>query len=282
MGVVIKKPSANYQSREEAVYKIAILNLMPNKQDTEKQLVEMLQYEGRNIEIYFLKLDTYNSQNTSKKYLEENYYGLEQLRNISIDGIIITGAPVEKLAFEEVIYWKELKVMFDYMKQNIKTAIFICWGAQAALYHYYYIDKNLESNKIFGLYKHHISYRKCLLLKGLEEGFWAPHSRCTNIDLGSIGRCGYLDLISFSEEAGPYIIKDKKDYFFILGHGEYAKDTLKEEYFRDIEKGLKIDIPKNYFLEDNPLGEVKYNWKDDAKTMYENWLKYYVFKDKEE
>lgn len=258
---------------ETAEYKVAILNLMPNKYETEYQFLNLLGKSDKKIGVYFIRMKSYKSKNTDEEYLKKNYYSMEDIKNKEIDGFIITGAPIEKIKFEDVIYWNEFKKILDYIDKHIKTALFICWGAQAALYKYYGIQKVVEDKKVFGVFNHNIQ-ENCNLLKGIKDGFWAPHSRYSNLNKIDLYKNKEVKVISSSEDVGEYILTDSNNRFYILGHCEYGKYDLKNEYTRDIDKGINTSIPKNYFKDNNPKKNILFTWNDDAQKLYLNWINY--------
>ncbi|QAA34297.1 homoserine O-acetyltransferase/O-succinyltransferase family protein [Clostridium manihotivorum] len=255
---------------DENLPKIGILNLMPNKYDTEKQLLELLSRTKLDLEVNFIRLLTHSSKSVPNEYLEENYEFFDEVKE-DIDCLIVTGAPVEKLEFNQVSYIDELNKIMDYMKSKGKKSVFICWGAQAALNHYYGIRKELCEEKVFGIFKHK-KLEECLLLEGISDNFYAPHSRHTRLRSEDIRRYSALTTLAYSEGAGEYIIVDDNS-LYILGHCEYHKETLKNEYFRDLNKGLSINIPKNYFVNDDPYNDIIESWQEDGVKLYENWLR---------
>ncbi|MBD7914892.1 homoserine O-succinyltransferase [Clostridium sp. Sa3CUN1] len=258
--------------------KIAILNLMPMKIQAENQLLRYLSNTPIQVEITLLQTKTYTSQNTPIEHLEKFYNYFDEVRDKKFDGLIITGAPVETMDYEDVDYWDELKEIMEWSKNNVFSTLHICWGAQAALYYHYNIVKKILKNKIFGVFEHRINKEKEDLTRGLDDIFYAPHSRHTTISKEDIERVKELDILSESEEAGVFIIitKDKRQ-IFITGHLEYDRDTLKNEYLRDLNKGLKIDIPKNYFPKDNIKNEPLVKWRGSANIVFGNWLNYCIY-----
>lgn len=255
--------------------RIAIVNLMPTKEVTETQLIRMLANTPLQVDLRLLTMDSHESQNTDKLHLENFYKTLEEIKMQRFDGMIITGAPVEFLPFEEVDYWKELTEIFEYTKTNVFSTIHICWGAQAAMYYYYGIDKYVMRDKLFGVFKHNLKDKKSELTRGFDEEFYAPHSRHTEIRKEDILKNSDLKILAESEETGPYIIatKDKRK-IFVQGHMEYDRDTLQLEYDRDIKKGLHIDVPKDYFKNDNPTEGIVVKWRGHGNLFFANWLNY--------
>ncbi|MBZ4683915.1 MAG: homoserine O-succinyltransferase/O-acetyltransferase [Fusobacteriaceae bacterium] len=260
--------------------KILILNLMPTKIETETQLLRLLGNTPLQTEITLLKTATYQSKNTSKEHLESFYKTFDEIKEHQFDGLIITGAPVETLPFEEVEYWKELTQIMEYANENVTSTLHICWGAQAGLYYNYGINKYPLKEKQFGVFKHEIHVKNTKLLRGFDDLFYAPHSRHTTVKTEDIINHKDLILLTESKEAGAHIIvsKDGK-HIFITGHSEYDKDTLKKEYERDINKGLDIKVPKNYFIDDNPNNDILVTWRAHAHLLFSNWLNYYVYQE---
>ncbi|MDS1002509.1 homoserine O-succinyltransferase [Clostridium sporogenes] len=253
--------------------KLVILNLMPKKIETETQLLRILGKSSINLEITFLRTESYESKNESNEHLNKFYKSLSEIRNYNFDGMIITGAPVELMDFEKVDYWEELKSIMDYCNKKIKSTIFICWAAQAALYYYYGIDKYQLNKKLFGVFSHKISKENSLLTKGFDDEFYVPHSRYTYTRKEDIKRCKEIDIISESKEAGLYLMQSN-DFkkIFISGHCEYDRYTLYEEYIRDINKNKSIDIPKNYFKENDSNKKPIMKWRCHGETLFLNWI----------
>ena len=256
---------------------IAILNLMPTKEVTETQLMRLLSNSPLQINLTLIGTETYKGKHTPSEHLERFYKPFSEIKNKKFDGMIITGAPVENMEFEDVAYWKELEEIFDFAKNNVTSTIFICWGAQAALYYYYGIPKYALPKKLFGVNKHKKLTRHEPLLRGTDDRFYMPHSRYTTINIEDVKACKDVILLSSSKEAGAAIMKSRDNKFiFITGHAEYDRDTLKLEYERDRERGLNTAPPENYYVEDNP-NEINMRWKSTANLMYVNWLNYYVY-----
>ena len=256
---------------------IAILNLMPTKIVTETQLMRLLSNSPLQVNITLISTETYVGKNTSLEHLQRFYKSFSSVKNKKFDGMIITGAPVEELEFEEVKYWEELKEIFEFAKTNVTSTLFICWGAQAGLYYYYGIEKHKLEKKLFGVYEHKklVDYEK--LLKGTDDRFFMPHSRHTTIYQEDIKKCNDVVLIASSKKAGASIIRSKDNKFiFITGHAEYDRNTLELEYKRDLEKGLDIEAPENYYVSGNS-GEIKMSWVSTANLIYMNWLNHYVY-----
>lgn len=258
--------------------KILILNLMPTKITTETQLMRCLSNTPLQIEIDLLQTATHVSKNTSEDHLRSFYRSFEDIRNERYDGMIITGAPVENMDFEDVDYWPELQKIMKWSKTNVHSTLHICWGAQAALYYYYGIPKHALDKKMFGIFDHKLCDRSEPLVRGFNDIFSAPHSRHTANSLEDIANNKHLKLLAVSDEAGPYLAISKDGRrIFLTGHPEYDADTLAGEYFRDVNKGLEIDIPKNYFEDDDPSKPPVVSWRSHANLLYTNWLNYYVY-----
>ena len=258
--------------------RLLILNLMPTKIVTETQLLRKLSNSPLQVEVGFLKMSSHVSKNASPEHLESFYTTFDQVRDIRYDGMIITGAPVENIAFENVTYWEELCDIMEWTSSNVFSTFHICWGAQAALYYHYKIPKYPLENKLFGIFKHRAEKPQSPLFRGFDDEFYIPHSRHTEIKELDINKVAELEILSTSEEAGVLALRSLDNrQFFITGHPEYDAETLALEYFRDVEKGLQIDIPKNYFQNDNPDSQPLVSWRAHAQLLYTNWLNYYVY-----
>ncbi len=257
---------------------ILILNLMPVKQDTELQLLRALSNTPLQVDITFMMMDTHVSQNTSSNHLNKFYTVFKAVCHKNFDGLIITGAPVEQIEFEEVDYWEELCEIMDWSKKHVTSTFHICWGAQAGLYHHFGMKKELLSEKVFGVFEHKVMNRKEALVRGFDDYFLAPHSRYTCVNDDQIHACEDLLILAESEEAGVLLVmtKDGKQVF-IMGHLEYDRVTLQDEYNRDVQKGLDIAVPKNYFPQDDPANRPKLQWRSHCNNLYSNWLNYYVY-----
>ena len=259
---------------------IAVLNLMPTKVETETQLLRVLGNTPLQINVQFVHTKTHVSKNTSKSHIETFYKTFDDIKDSKFDGLIITGAPVEKMDFEDVDYWAELCEIMEWSKENVTSTFHICWGAQAALYYHYGVPKVAMPEKVFGVFKHHIPAEKKhkMLLRGFDDEFFAPHSRHTGVEKEAIENVPALEILAESDEAGVYIITDKNERrFFITGHSEYDFDTLAKEYFRDVNKGLDIKVPINYFPDDNPKNTPVVMWRSHANLLFSNWLNYFVY-----
>lgn len=258
--------------------KIAILNLMPTKVVTETQLVRLLSNSSLQVELTLLQTASHVSKNTSAEHMATFYKCFDDVCDEKFDGLIITGAPVEELPFEAVDYWPELCRVMEWSKTHVFSTIHICWAAQAALYHHFGVPKYKLNKKLFGIYSHNVLKPTHPLLRGFDEKFLAPHSRHTECKISDIEREPALDILAASDDAGAYIIADRSSrMFFITGHSEYDSDTLAKEYFRDLDKGLPIDIPKNYFPGDNPKARPENMWRGHAHLLFSNWLNYFVY-----
>lgn len=258
--------------------KIAILNLMPKKIQTENQLLRYLSNTPLQVEITLLNTESYTSQNTSLDHMKKFYSNFSDVKDERFDGLIITGAPVEKLDYEDVLYWDELKEIMEWSKSNVFSTIHICWGAQAGLFYHYNIPKYQLKEKMFGVFKHHKTNRGVDLIRGLDDEFYAPHSRYTEVKREDILKVPELEILSESNEAGVFIVANKdRRQVFITGHLEYERETLKEEYLRDLSKGLEIKMPKNYFFNNNPDNTPIVTWRGTASVVFGNWLNYCVY-----
>lgn len=258
--------------------KIALINLMPTKISTETQLSRLLGNTPLQVELDLIHMSTHNSKNTSSEHLLSFYQTFPDIKDNYYDGMIITGAPVENLEFSEVNYWDELCEIMEWSKKHVHSTLHICWGAQAGLYYHYNINKIPLKKKLFGIYKHRVVYNHPILLRGFDEVFCAPHSRHTTISTLEVQKCHELKILASSKEAGIYAISsDKGKHIFITGHSEYDRDTLKEEYLRDKNKGLDIQIPVNYFPDDDPTKTPIVSWRSHANLLFSNWLNYFVY-----
>ena len=257
---------------------IAILNLMPTKVETETQFMRLLSNSPLQVNITLIYTESYKSKNTAAAHLEKFYKKFEDIKDKHFDGMIITGAPVEVMPFEEVAYWDELTKIFDFADQNVTSTIYICWGAQAALYYHYGIQKHLLPEKLFGVFPHRVVYRNPVLLRGFDDVFYVPHSRYTTCSTEDMMAEKRLKILAASEEAGVYaaMTQDGRQ-IFISGHSEYDRDTLKLEYIRDISQGLSTPVPKNYFPDDDPEAVPFMRWRSHANLLYSNWLNYFVY-----
>ena len=257
---------------------IIVLNLMPIKQDTELQLLRGLSNTPLQIDVTFLQMSSHVSKNTSASHIKKVYQTFEEIKNNNYDGMIITGAPVEKLDFEEVNYWDELITVMEWSKKHVTSTIHICWGAQAGLYYHYGIKKELLPKKLSGVYKHRVMNRKEPLVRGFDDVFMAPHSRYTQASRQQILDNPRLKVLADSDEAGIYIVLgDGGKEIFVMGHPEYDRLTLDQEYKRDIDKGIEPDLPVNYYPDDDCNRKPLLSWRSHANNLYTNWLNYYVY-----
>lgn len=259
---------------------IVILNLMPTKIVTETQLMRVLGNTPLQINAHFIRTRTYKSKNTSEDHLQAFYQTFDDIKNKKFDGLVITGAPVENLEFEEVEYWDELCEIMEWSKSNVTSTFHICWGAQAALYYHFKIPKYPLPQKLFGVFKHSVvpEKRHKILLRGFDDVFYAPHSRYSEVREEDIKKIPELEILAKSDEAGIYIITAKNDkMFFVTGHSEYDRNTLADEYFRDQSSGLDTAVPKNYFPDDDPKNPPIDLWRAHSNLLFCNWLNYFVY-----
>ncbi len=257
---------------------IGILNLMPIKQDTELQLLRALSNTPLQINVTFVYVESHISKNTPTSHLNKFYELFSEVKHRKFDGFIITGAPVENLEFEEVNYWRELTEIMDWTNTNVTSTIHICWGAQAAVYYHYGIKKRILPKKLFGIYEHQVLNRKVPLVRGFDDVFMAPHSRHTTVDAEQIYNCEALTVLAESEKAGVFLaMAENGKKIFVMGHPEYDRMTLDTEYKRDKSKGLLIDLPYNYYPEDDENKRPLLQWRSHADAFYSNWLNYYVY-----
>ncbi len=258
--------------------KIIILNLMPTKIETETQILRLLSNSPLQVDIDLLQVKSHKSKNTSEEHMLKFYNVFDDIRHNKYDGMIVTGAPVEHMPFEEVDYWDELCEIFEWSKKNVYSTFHICWGAQAALYYHYGIPKYQLEEKMFGIFPHRSLDTLHPLMRGLDDVFYVPHSRHTEIRRSDIALVKDLQIISYSEEAGIHLVSDMEcRNFYATGHSEYDRDTLAREYFRDRDKGLPIKIPFNYFPGDNPENTPVISWRSAGNLIFTNWLNYFVY-----
>lgn len=258
--------------------KILLLNLMPTKIATETQLARLLGNSPLQVDMEFLQTASHTPKNTSAEHMISFYKHFEDVKDNKYDGLIITGAPVEQMPFEEVEYWDELCRIMEWSKTNVTSTFHICWGAQAGLYYHYGIQKNPLDKKLFGVFLHKAEYKRSMLLRGFDDEFWVPQSRHTTVLREDIEKHPELKILASSEEAGVYAVATERGkQIFITGHSEYDADTLKNEYLRDKNAGLPIDVPKNYFPNDDDTKEPVVRWRSHANLIYSNWLNYFVY-----
>ena len=257
---------------------IAILNLMPLKEETELQLLRSLSNTPLQVDITFLTVTSHESKHTSVSHLNKFYQTFSDVRAQRFDGLIITGAPVEMLEFEEVDYWNELCMIMDWSKTNVTSTMHLCWGAQAGLYYHYGIQKHILNRKVFGIFEHSVRNRKVPLVRGFDDRFMAPHSRNTENRTEDIRAVKDLTILAESEEVGVFLaIADEGRRIFVMGHPEYDRITLDNEYKRDLGKGIDIAMPKNYYPGDDPTVRPHLQWRSHGNALYSNWLNYYVY-----
>ena len=258
--------------------RIAVLNLMPLKITTETDLVRLLSNSPLQIELSFMKVKSHTSKNTPVEHMKAFYTDFEEMRHHKYDGFIITGAPVEHMDFEEVSYWEEMTEIFDWARHNVTSTLYICWAAQAGLYHYYGIPKYPLDKKMFGIFKHRVSNPELPIFRGFDDEFSIPHSRHTEVRREDIERNPELDILAESDESGVYMVMARGGReIFLTGHSEYSPFTLDTEYKRDLGKGLPIEMPKHYYRNDDPSQPPLVTWRGHANLLFNNWLNYYVY-----
>ncbi len=258
--------------------RILVLNLMPTKIVTETQLARLLANSPLQVHLTFLQTASHAASHVSAQHLDAFYTTFDEIRDQRYDGMIITGAPVETMDFEQVDYWPELCRIMEFTKTNVYSTLHVCWGAQAALYYHFGVRKELLPQKMFGVFEHRVTRPANPLMRGFDEVFYAPHSRHTGILREDVDACPALRILADSPEAGPFILgTDSGRQIFVTGHPEYDKLTLDSEYRRDVNKGLDIAVPKNYYPNDDPSQEPLFRWRSHAHLLYTNWLNYYVY-----
>ncbi len=282
--VILERENIFVMGRERAEQqdirplRVAILNLMPTKIETETQLLRLLGNSALQVEITLLQTATYQPKNTSSNHLVAHYKFWEQVREEKFDGLVITGAPVEQMPFEEVDYWDELCTIMDWARANVFSTLYICWGAQAGLYHRYGIQKYPLSQKMFGVFEHNVLLRNQKLLRGFDDIFLAPHSRYTEVRLEDVEKIDELKALAASDNAGLYLAATQNGrHIFVTGHSEYDPLTLKGEYDRDVKKGLPIEVPRNYYPDNDPSKQPLVRWRGHANLLFANWLNYHVY-----
>lgn len=259
---------------------ICILNLMPVKEETELQLLRALSNTPLQVDVTFMKMNSHVSLNTSANHLNKFYNTFQELRNNKYDGLIITGAPVEQLRFEEVDYWQELSEIMEWSKSYVTSTLHICWGAQAGLYYHFHMEKHLLDEKLFGIYEHKVMNRKVPLVRGFDDYFMAPHSRHTTVRAEDIHACDQLMVLAESPDAGVFLaIANNGRQIFVMGHPEYDRMTLHNEYIRDKNKGLPIHVPYHYYPGDDDTKRPYLQWRSHCNDLYSNWLNYYVYQE---
>ena len=270
--------SERASSQEIRPLKIVILNLMPIKVTTETDLIRLLSNSPLQIEIDFMHMESHTSKNTSIEHLNTFYKTFEEVSQSNYDGMIITGAPVELMEFEEVNYWQEITKIFDWAKTHVTSTFYICWAAQAGLYYHYGIPKRILPKKKFGVYAHRVKNRKIPLVRGFDDVFYAPHSRHTEVLKEDILKHPELTILAESDDAGVFLLMDQDGKkIFVMGHPEYDRYTLDKEYKRDVAKGMNIALPENYYTDNDPDKEPRLQWRGHANTLYTNWINYYVY-----
>lgn len=258
--------------------KIGLLNLMPLKEDTELQILRSLSNTPLQVDVVFVNVSSHKSKNTSTSHLNKFYVSFEEIKDQRFDGFIITGAPVEQMPFEEVDYWEELKEIMEWTKTHVTSTMHLCWGAQAGLYYHYGIEKVQLDEKVFGVFEHRVKNRKTPLVRGFDDVFYAPHSRHTTVPTEAIESEEQLIILAESEEAGVFLtMSSDGKQIFVMGHPEYDRVTLNNEYMRDKNKGLEISLPKNYYPDDNFENRPLLTWRSHANNLYTNWVNYYVY-----
>ncbi len=266
------------QTQDIRPLKIVLLNLMPTKIVTETQFSRLLGNTPLQVELTLLTMSSHESKNTSREHMISFYKTFNEIKDEKFDGMIVTGAPVELYDFEKVDYWQELTGIFDWAKTSVHSTVFICWGAQAALYHYYGVKKIMLDKKLSGVYAHTVADKKSMLVRGFDDVFYAPHSRNSSFEREDIAKEKNLKILAESKDAGVYLIKSMDNsQVFITGHSEYDKDTLKKEYERDKLAGINPNIPENYFPNDDDTKEPIVNWRSHANLLFYNWLNYFVY-----
>jgi homoserine O-succinyltransferase len=257
---------------------ILILNLMPIKEDTELQILRELSNTPLQIDCTFMRMRSHDSKNTSKSHLDTFYVTFDQIKRKHYDGMIVTGAPVELYEFEDVDYWDEISQVFSWINTHVTSTIYLCWAAQAAMYYYYGLQKKLLEKKMIGLFQHKVFNRKVPLVRGFDDQFLMPHSRYTDVPAKDIANCPELTILAQSKEAGVFLcMAENGRKIFVTGHPEYGRMQLRREYERDKKKGIEIDLPKNYFPDDDPGKRPPLVWRAHANNLYTNWLNYYVY-----
>lgn len=262
--------------------KIVVLNLMPLKITTETDLIRLLSNSPLQIEVSFMKLKSHTSKNTPIEHMKAFYRDFASMREERFDGMIITGAPVEHLEFEDVNYWSEITEIFDWTRTHVMSTMYICWAAQAGLYYHYGIPKYSLENKMFGIFEHHVTegFSHLPIFRGFDDVFYVPHSRHTEVRREDIDKCKDLQVVSESDESGVHIVMARGGReIFVTGHSEYSPYTLDGEYRRDLGKGLPIDMPKNYYRNDDPEQGPLVRWRSTANLLFSNWLNYYVYQE---
>jgi len=258
--------------------KVGLLNLMPLKEDTELQILRSLSNTPLQVDVVFVNVSSHQSKNTSTSHINKFYVPFKDIKKQRFDGFIITGAPVEQMPFEEVDYWEELKEIMEWTKTHVTSTVHLCWGAQAALYYHFGINKVQMDAKVFGVFEHRVQNRKTPLVRGFDDVFLAPHSRHTTVPTELIKAEERITVLAESDEAGVFLaMADEGKQIYVMGHPEYDRVTLHNEYMRDKNKGLEIELPKNYYPDDNCENKPLLTWRSHANNFYTNWINYYVY-----
>ena len=266
------------ESQEIRPLEIVLLNLMPTKIVTETQLSRVLGNTPLQVHLELMMVSSHKPKNTPQEHLLNFYKTFDELKDRKFDGMVITGAPVELMEFEEVNYWEELCQIMEWSKTHVHSTLHICWGAQAALYYHYGVPKRRLPQKLFGVFQHHADYKRAILLRGFDDQFWVPHSRHTTVDRADLDNIPGMKILASSEEAGVYaMMTDKGRQIFITGHSEYDADTLAREYLRDKNAGFPIEIPQNYYPNDDDTQKPMVRWRSHANLLFSNWLNYFVY-----
>lgn len=269
---------ARAESQQIRPLRIGLLNLMPTKITTETQLSRLLGNTPLQVELFLIQVSSHQPKNTPQEHMIAFYHSFEEIEDAYFDGFIITGAPVEKLAFEQVEYWQELCQIMEWTKTHVHSTLHICWGAQAALYYHYGVQKELLPEKLFGVFRHRVVYKNPILLRGFDDEFWVPHSRHTTVRREDVEAIPEIKILAASEEAGLYAMSTQYGHqLFITGHSEYDPETLNLEYLRDKNAGTEIQVPKNYFPDDDDTQAPVVRWRGHANLLYSNWLNYIVY-----
>ena len=260
--------------------RIAILNLMPIKITTETDLIRLLSNTPLQVEVDFMKIKSHTSKNTPIEHMQAFYRDFDEMKKLKYDGLIVTGAPLEQMEYNEVKYWDELTEVFNWAHCNVTSTMFICWAAQAGLYHFYGVPKHATDKKVFGVFEHHVLEPMLPIFRGFDDTFYVPHSRHSEVRREDIEKVEGLNIVSESEDAGVHMVIARGGReIFITGHSEYSPYTLDQEYKRDLGKGLPIDMPKNYYRDDDPEKGPLVRWRAHANLLFSNWLNYYVYQE---
>lgn len=260
--------------------RIAILNLMPIKITTETDLIRLLSNTPLQVEVDFMKIKSHTSKNTPIEHMQAFYRDFDEMKKLKYDGLIVTGAPLEQMEYNEVKYWDELTEVFNWAHRNVTSTMFICWAAQAGLYHFYGVPKHATDKKVFGVFEHHVLEPMLPIFRGFDDTFYVPHSRHSEVRREDIEKVEGLNIVSESEDAGVHMVIARGGReIFITGHSEYSPYTLDQEYKRDLGKGLPIDMPKNYYRDDDPEKGPLVRWRAHANLLFSNWLNYYVYQE---